>query len=144
MLDVYGFLNIECLGNTLLGHILAGDQGVRAALATDPVVSLNILEGFQRVAEGKKPLRASTLCKQLYWLWDDDPTNNSSFHLLGPLYSSSLAHYARLRSNTEGSIWSISCCCTCSKKAGQDCADEIHEYPGLAVQILGGSNKAKC
>lgn len=140
VLDVYGFLNIECLGNTLLGHILAGDQDLRAALATDPVVSLNILEGFQLVAEGKKPLRASTLCKQLYWLWDDDPTNDSSFHLLGPLYSSSLAHYV-YEAIQKDRFGPSAVAARAAKKAGQDCADEIHEYPGLAVQILGGSNK---
>ena len=31
VLDVYAFLKIECLGNTLMEHILAGDQDLRAA-----------------------------------------------------------------------------------------------------------------
>lgn len=140
VLDVYGFLNIKCLGNTLLGHILTGDQDLLAALATDPVVSLNILEGFQLVAEGKKPVRASALSKQLYWLWGDDPTNDSSFHLLGPLYSSSLAHYV-YEAIQKDRFGPSAVAARAAKKTGQDCADEIHEYPGLAVQILGGSNK---
>ena len=142
VLDVYAFLKIECLGNTLMGHILAGDQDLRAALANDPAVSLNIFEGFQRIAEQPKPPRASTLCKQLYWLWGDDPTEQEgpSFHLLQPLYSSSLAHYV-YEAIQKDRFGPAAIAARAAKKAGQDCTEELHEYPGLAVQILGGSNK---
>lgn len=138
VLDVYAFLKIECLGNTLMEHILAGDQDLRAALATDHLVSLNILESFQRVAEETKPLRTSTLGKQLYWLIGEDPADNGDFHLLAPLYASSFAHTV-FRTINEDRFSEPAKAAQKAKWERRDHDGVSREYPNLAVQKFGGT-----
>jgi CRISPR-associated protein Csy1 len=138
VLDVYAFLKIECLGNTLMEHILAGDQDLRAALATDHLVSLTILESFQRVAEETKPLRTSTLGKQLYWLIGEDPASDGDFHLLAPLYASSFAHTV-FRTINEDRFSEPAKAAQKAKWERRDHDGVSREYPNLAVQKFGGT-----
>ena len=79
-----------------------------------------------------------TLAKQLYWLVGDDPCQDDQFHLLAPLYASSLAHSVyetiqkhRFSDETKAARE--------AKRNKKPCAHILHEYPNLAVQKLGGT-----
>ena len=97
-LDVYKFLRLEYEGRTLLDWLDAGDPDALAALSPDQAKS----EAWARAFGGlKKPdparLSSHTLAKQVYWLTGEDPLEDAHFHLLAPLYASSLAQAVYLR-----------------------------------------------
>lgn len=137
-LDVYKFLKLEYNGKTLLELALEKDSEFIAALNPDPELANEQAAAFAAIVEPKGVEASSTLAKQLYWLVDDDPTDNSHYHLLAPLYPTSLVHrmYSTIqedRFNEEARE---------SRKArreGRYSEMEFRDYPGLAVQKLGGT-----
>lgn len=138
VLDVYAFLQIECLGRTLMEHILEEDPSLYEVLNIGSTTT-DVVAGFRSVAEGDIHVRSSTLCKQLYWLVGEDPIDDHSFHLLSPLYGSSLAHHV-YQVIQEDRFGPVSVAARAARKSGQASSDAIHEYSGLAIQVLGGSN----
>ena len=79
-----------------------------------------------------------TLAKQLYWLTGTDACDDSHYTLLAPLYATSLAHavHAQLQEDRFGE----------ANKAARQARRErkmhdgvFHDYPGLAVQNMGGT-----
>ncbi|MDY0292821.1 MAG: type I-F CRISPR-associated protein Csy1 [Desulfuromonadaceae bacterium] len=80
----------------------------------------------------------STLSKQLYWLAGTDACDDAHYTLLAPLYATSLAHavHAQVQEDRFGG----------TNKAARQARRErkmhdgvFHDYPGLAVQNMGGT-----
>lgn len=137
-LDVYKFLRLEHEGQSLLALMLANDADLVAALNADPAVSQAWVQSFTGITRSDSELATHTRAKQVYWLVGEDPLNHADFHLLTPLYASSLAHhvYQTLQTDRFGDE---------VKEARQARRDKrfhegvIHDYPHLAVQKLGGT-----
>jgi CRISPR-associated protein Csy1 len=137
-LDVYKLLKLEHEGQPLLSLLLAEDRDALAALHKDAEQAQSLAAAFTSITRARDGLASHTHGKQLYWLAGDDPRNDAHFHLLAPLYASSLAHrvYLGIQADRFGEP---------AKEARQARRDKqfhpgiIREYPQLAVQKLGGT-----
>jgi len=139
-LDVYKFLKLEHQGRNLLTLMLTRDADLAAALSTDPAQAEAWMSAFAGITARRGRVASHTLAKQLYWLTGDnpDPHDDTSFHLLAPLYASSLAHRVYLtiqddRFSEEAKAARL------AKKDGTFSERPVREYPQLAVQSVGGT-----
>jgi CRISPR-associated protein Csy1 len=137
-LDVYKFLKLGHEGRSLLTLMLAGDADVAAALSDQPEQAAEWVEAFTGLAQSRGRVASHTLAKQVYWLVGDDPVNDDDFHLLAPLYATSLTH--RIHTTIKDHRFSET-----AKEIRQARRDKqfhehpTHDYPSLAVQNLGGT-----
>ncbi len=137
-LDVYKLLGLSVDGQSLLDWMLADDADLKAALSDDPVQAENWIKAFTTLVHPRSGMASHTRAKQLYWLTGDDPCEDSDYHILAPLYASSLAHavfqtinHDRFSEETKA-----------ARKArwnNEDHDTGYAEYPDLAVQKLGGT-----
>ena len=140
-LDVYKFLKLEANSRSLLTALLAQDADALAALHSDPAQAQTLRDAFVSLTQPRAGGPSShTLAKQLYWLTGSDACADGDYALLAPLYATSLAHavHAQLQQDRFGE----------TNKAARNAKKErkahdgiLHDYPGLAVQNMGGSNK---
>ncbi len=137
-LDVYKFLKLPFEGHNLLALMLAGDADLPSALNDDPKLAIDWVAAFTSVTKPRGKASSHTFAKQLYWLTGTDPNDDGSYHLLGPLFATSLAHqafqtiYADRFSDAAKNARQ-------ARKDGLFTADVLHEYPNMAVQKLGGT-----
>lgn len=137
-LDVYKFLRLEHQGRSLLDLALARDVDLSAALSSKADEASAWLDAFAGLIEARGNLASHSLAKQIYWPVGDDPHDDSQYHLLAPLYASSLAH--RVWQQIQGDRFSDDAR-QARKARKEDLWSErpVREYPNLAVQQLGGT-----
>ncbi|MFM9880191.1 MAG: type I-F CRISPR-associated protein Csy1, partial [Burkholderiaceae bacterium] len=138
-LDVFDFLTEEFQGNSLLRLIQAGDADLGSAMTSNESLAGSWMQAFASIdiPRCKQP-RSHTLAKQLYWQTGDYPNDNASFHLLAPLYASSLAH--RVFETLQDDRFSDAAnAAREARKTNTFSERPVHEYPQLAVQQLGGT-----
>ena len=138
-LDVYKLLKLEVNGRSLLTALLAQDADALAALHADPAQAEKLRDAFVSLTQPRAEGPSShTLAKQLYWLTGTDACDDSHYILLAPLYATSLAHavHAQVQEDRFGE----------ANKAARQARRErkvhdgvFHDYPGLAVQNMGGT-----
>lgn len=138
-LDVYKFLKLQAHGRGLLAALLAHDAEALAALHADPAQAQTLRDAFVSLTQPRAGGPSShALAKQLYWLTGSDACADGDYALLAPLYATSLAHavHAALQEDRFGE----------ANKAARNAKKErkahdgvLHDYPGLAVQNLGGT-----
>lgn len=138
--ELYLLLEIRFEGKKLGEWLAECDQDALAAFASgagadddSDVYSILLEPKNQRVATDAR-------LKQVYWLVSDDPLDDNAYHLLAPLYASSLAHrvYAKVNPN----VWFYGDHNKAARKALRERApfeDGYTSYPNLAVQKLGGT-----
>ena len=138
-LDVYKFLKLDHEGQSLLALSASDDVNLAHALSDDPMQAQAWMEAFASLTRPRGQLSSHTLAKQLYWPVGADPHDDASYHLLAPLYASSLAHkvYQTLRQD-DGYLEEVKAA-RAAKKAGLYNDRPVREYPNLAVQQLGGT-----
>lgn len=137
-LDVYRFLRTEVEGRRLLDWVLDGDTDLLAALSADETTANNWMQAFASLVRKEQQPVSHAMAKQLYWLVEEDPTLDENYHLLQPLFSSSLAHavHADIQAARFGEA---------NKEARQAQRKKephdspYHNYLGLAVRKLGGT-----
>lgn len=137
-LDVYKFLKQMHEGRSLLALSVAGDADLAAALSDDPAQAQAWLQAFATLTEPRGRVTSHTLAKQLYWQIGDDVQADDSYHLLSPLYASSLAHrvYETLQDDRFSEAAKAA---RDARKANTFSERPVHEYPQMAVQQLGGT-----
>ena len=137
-LDVYKFLKLEWQGRSLLELALENDDTFIDALSKNPEEAQAWVSAFASIVEPKGAPSSHARGKQMYWLVGDDPTDDTSYHLLAPLYATALTHpfHARLSEARFGE----------HAKAGRKARREnvafegvYSDYLNLAVQKLGGT-----
>lgn len=137
-LDVFKFLKLEHGGRTIMDRALAGETELARAFSDDLDQGKEWVRSFAGITEPSGLTKADTRTKQLYWLVGADPTQDEEFHLLVPLYSSTLSHRIHaLINHTRFSEES-----KVARKAYRNSAYsefEYREYPHLATQALGGT-----
>jgi CRISPR-associated protein Csy1 len=96
------------------------------------------VRAFLGLIRSPDKLFSHSLAKQLYWLIGDDPGDDAQFHLLAPLYASSLAHsvYASIQEHRFGDDTKAA---REAKKQNALCEHVLHEYPNIAIQKMGGT-----
>lgn len=141
-LDVYKFLKLEHQGNTFLALALRRDADLAEAFSNDTKQAQVWMSAFAGIVEPRGRVNSHTLAKQIYWLIGDDPDphDNASFHLLAPLYATSLAHrvYLTIQDDRFSDAAKIA---REAKKDGTFSDRPVREYPQMAIQKLGGSNQ---
>lgn len=137
-LDVFKLLKLEVDGHRLLDWMLAGDADLRSALHPDADTAANWMAAFSDLVRSDVAPASHGAAKQLYWLVGDDPGDDGGYHLLQPLFSSSLAHavHAEIQDARFGE----------SNKAARQAfrAKEEHpapyrDYRNLVARKLGGT-----
>lgn len=139
-LDIYGLLQLEVEGKTLLDLCLCADQDMQTALHDEPQTGKAWCAALADVTQPKmQGIASHNFAKQLFWLAGDDPYANQDYVLLAPLYSSTLAHkvyeqidFDRFSPESKEIREAVR-----HKKAH---AGVARSYPELAVQVIGGSN----
>lgn len=92
-LDVYKLLKLERKGQRLLDALVQQDPEALAALHPETEIAQAWADAFAALLQSDSRTMAShALAKQLYWCVDEDPADDSAYHLLQPLFSSVLAH----------------------------------------------------
>ncbi|WP_407353373.1 type I-F CRISPR-associated protein Csy1 [Luteimonas sp. R10] len=91
-LDVFKLLKIQVDGHRLLDWMQSGDDDLRSALHPDPTVASGWMEAFGSLVRSELVPASHEAAKQVYWLIGSRPSNDADYHLLQPLFSSSLAH----------------------------------------------------
>ncbi|MFB2764954.1 MULTISPECIES: type I-F CRISPR-associated protein Csy1 [Marinobacter] len=137
-LDVYKFLRLTFAGKSLLDRVLERDESLIAALSNDRTQAEEWVEAFAGITSPGSSESSHTKAKQVYFLVGDDPGADDGYHLLSPIYATSLAHevFQRINRDRFGER---------QKEARQARREKkpfdhgFYEYPELAVQKLGGT-----
>ena len=137
-LDVYKFLKLSIDGRSLLDLAVAGDADLTAAMSADAEQARSWLAAFAGVAGQRGRPASHTQAKQFYWFTGDDAHDDAGFHLLAPLYATSLAHrvYQTIQADRFGDDAKAA---REARKAGHFHPSPVREYGELAVQKLGGT-----
>jgi len=137
-LDVFKFLRTEVEGRRLLDWMRAGDADLKAALSDDPIEAESWMAAFASLVRQDEAPASHPLAKQVYWLVGDDPRDDGHYHLLQPLFSSSLAHavHADIQSARFGEANMEA-----RKAFRENRPSEVpyREYRDLAFRKLGGT-----
>jgi CRISPR-associated protein Csy1 len=131
-LDVAALLQMEHAGKTLIQHIEQGDSSPLKPFAQDEHQLAEWMEAFKQALEGNE-LSSHKLAKQLYF-----PIADGQYHLLSPLYSSSLAHALNSRIVATRYPEEIKLVRK-AKKEGRFHATPVVDYPNTAVRTYGGT-----
>lgn len=139
-LDVNKFLTQEYEQKTLLTWMDKDKDAMIAAMQVDdPGIAHEWIESFLGfLSTSPEEYASHTLAKQMYWLVQDDPHDDQGFHLLAPLYPSSLTQhiYTTIQEHRFGEKTKLA---REAKKNNQYCEHILHTYPDLVVQKFGGT-----
>lgn len=132
-LDVYKFLCLEVGGKTLLQLAQEEAPELLAAFGTDEEQSQEWATTFAALDQPKDAIASHKLARQIYWPLVDD-----GYHLLAPLFSSSLVHaqYQRIR---EDRFSDDARAAREARRENKPFAHGYREYPNLAIQKFGGT-----
>lgn len=139
LLPIVAFLKQEHQGQNLLALAASGDVDLAHALSDDPAQAQAWMSAFASLTTPRGKPSSHTLAKQLYWPVADDLHDDTSYHLLAPLYASSLAH--KLFQTLQDDRFSDEAkAAREARKTHQPSERPVRDYPNLAVQQMGGSN----
>ncbi|KHN56436.1 CRISPR-associated protein [Dickeya fangzhongdai] len=131
-LDVAKLLQTEHHGDSLLAALQRGDHRALEALAESPQQLAQWLAGFGQVLTDKQP-STHKLAKQIYF-----PVGDGQYHLLSPLYSSSLSQ--ALDQRLTAVRFGEAAKAIREARRQKRWHDEVDvSYPGIAVQNMGGT-----
>lgn len=91
-LDVFKLLKLDVDGRRLLDWMQVGDGDLLTALSDDVEQAHGWMKAFASLVREETQATSHPLAKQLYWLAGEDPRDDAQYHLLQPMFSSSLAH----------------------------------------------------
>ena len=137
--EVHSLLSVEFDGVSFLGLLKRDDPDAVAALSDNPSKAREWANSLADIDEPRCAKPAShTNLKQLYWPIGNDPHDDASYHLLAPLYPTSLIHrvYQQLQLDRFSPAAKAA---REARKAGELHERPVRDYPNLAIQKLGGT-----
>lgn len=136
---IFDFLTERFGDSSLLQLIQLNDIDLATAMSASPTKSATWMAAFAGIDIPRcQKIASHTLAKQLYWPTGDDPQDDASYHLLSPLYASSLAH--RVFEVLQDDRFSEAAKAAREARKGNTFNDRpVREYPQLAIQQLGGT-----
>ncbi|MFC4819557.1 type I-F CRISPR-associated protein Csy1 [Dokdonella ginsengisoli] len=137
-LDVYKLLKLEVDGRRLLDWMQDGDTDLRSALHADSTLAADWMAAFGGLVRTDAALGSHEAAKQVYWLAEGEPTDDAGYHLLQPMFSSSLAQaaHAEIQEARFGEENKI------ARQAfrGRDAHESAYrDYRNLVARKLGGT-----
>lgn len=132
-LDVYKFLRLSVGGKTILDLAIMDDAALASAFSDDPNSAQASMSAFATLAQPKGQPASNKLAKQVYW-----PVDDTSYHLLAPLFPTSLVHglWKRIRQDRFSDE------AKAAREAKRNGIVHPHgycEYPNVAIQNFGGT-----
>jgi len=137
-LDVYKFLKLSHEGQSLLDLCVARDADLAAALSDNPTQAQAWMAAFAGLADPRGKLSSHTNAKQIYWPVADDRHDDDGYHLLAPLYPTSLVHHL-YKIIQEDRFSDDAKAARAARKAAEHHGRPVRDYPNLAIQKLGGT-----
>lgn len=93
VLGIFKFLSETIVeGKPLIYWLLDDDPDLLAAFSADAAHAKQIADAFKSIDRTKEQVASHFGAKQVYWLVGNDPADDAGYHLLQPMFSSSLAH----------------------------------------------------
>ncbi|WON73663.1 type I-F CRISPR-associated protein Csy1 [Nitrosospira sp. Is2] len=136
-LDVAAFLRVRVDGKSLLDYANSQDPALAAAFCEDRPQAEKWMEAFGRLAQPRGPLSSHKFAKQVYWPVTDG--SKAKYHLLAPLFSTSIAHYVwKIIEEDRFSVDAQNA--RAARRAGAAYPHGYRTYPDLAIQRVGGAN----
>lgn len=137
-LDVFAFLKHEFEGRRINDWIRDGDSDLHKALDPDTVIADALLSAFQGLVRTADTVSTHPLAKQIYWLIGNEAQDDTRYHLLQPMFSSSLAHvvHADIQDARFGDTNKLARTAFRSRDAF---AGTYRDYRNLVVRKLGGT-----
>ncbi|ODT91677.1 MAG: type I-F CRISPR-associated protein Csy1 [Rhodanobacter sp. SCN 67-45] len=141
----YTFLSLQIEGRHLFDWMQAGDIDLQAALSEDADEARHWMQAFAALMRSDTQPTTHPMAKQLYWLAGDAPQDDSHYHLLQPMFPSSLVHFVHnhvhdARFSEEGKVSRQ------SKREGEP-GNDFSEFVGTVERHLGAppkpTNKSK-
>ena len=111
-LDVNKFLRLGLDGKALLSLAVESSPVLQAAFSDNRELAQQWMASFANITAAPEAPASHKLAKQLYW-----PVGENEYHLLSPLFPSSLVHHLWSHIRTQG----------------------YREYPNMVVQKFGGT-----
>ena len=132
-LDVFKLLNLQLEGRSLLSRVLDDDSALQAAWSDDVQQAQAWKTAFAGIVESSMQPTSHTLAKQVYF-----PLTAGGYHLLAPLFPTSLVHsvHQRIREQRFGDSAKAA---REARRDKQDWHEAYCEYPDLAIQHFGGT-----
>lgn len=138
-LDVYKFLKLEADGRTLLDWLSADDPAAVRALSDDETKAREWRSAFVGLTQAREGMAAShALAKQVYWLTGEDAADDAHYHLLAPLFATSLAQSVH-EVLQEDRFGDANKAARAARREGKEHEGVFRDYPKLAVRKLGGT-----
>lgn len=137
--EVYLLLNATFNGVPILDLLKSGDIDAIAALGETSSQAAAIAEELSSIdAARSKNIASHTQAKQIYWPVGNDPHDDAGYHLLAPLYPTSLVHRVYLALQDDRFSEAAKAARE-ARKADVWNERPVREYPHLAIQKLGGT-----
>ncbi|MGE7959050.1 type I-F CRISPR-associated protein Csy1 [Pseudomonas sp. NPDC089530] len=137
-LDVYKFLKLKVEECRLLDWLLKDDQDLLNALHPDPNTAQEWATAFKGLIRPTERWSSHALAKQIYWSVSGEPCDDTGFHLLQPLFSSSLAHAAHAEIN-DARFGETNKAARQAKRNNAPHDGPYRDYRHLVVRKLGGT-----
>lgn len=137
-LDVYKLLKLSHEDRSLLDLALQRDADLAAALSDDATEAAAWIDAYAGLVTPRGRTASHTLAKQVYWPVGDDLHDDAGFHLLAPLYATSLAHRVH-RTIQDDRFGEDAKAARQARRDGAFHDRPVREYPQLAMQKLGGT-----
>ncbi|WP_276808210.1 type I-F CRISPR-associated protein Csy1 [Castellaniella defragrans] len=138
-LDVYKFLKLEVDGRTLLDWLSEDDPAAVQALSDDETKAREWQSAFVGLVQARdEDVASHALAKQIYWLAGEDAADDAQYHLLAPLYATSLAQSVH-EVLQEGRFGEANKAARAARREGREHEGVFRDYPALAVRKLGGT-----
>jgi len=132
--DIAAFFNMEYRGRRVFDLITNKDEWFYKEIKG---ICSNA-DAFYEAVNPIFPKKTSFLAKQVYWLVGGDPCRDENYHLLAPLYATSLAHRVFLTIN-EDRFGEPAKEARKARRDNKPCDWGYQDYPNLAVQKMGGT-----
>ncbi|WP_341646392.1 type I-F CRISPR-associated protein Csy1 [Thauera sp. SDU_THAU2] len=137
-LDVYKFLKLEVDGHRLLDWFQADDADLLRALHEDEATARQWADAFKGLIRPPGAPASHSLAKQIYWCVSGEPADNNGFHLLQPLFSSSLAHAVHQEIN-DARFGETNKAARQARREKKAHDISYRDYRNLATRKLGGT-----
>lgn len=137
-LDVYKLLKLEVDGRRLLDWMEDEDGDLLAALSPDPIIAAERMVAFHGLLRPQGEFASHANAKQLYWCTGSNAADDDDYHLLQPMFPSSLLHAvdAEIRNARFGEeVKTIR-----DARRKREPHDGVEpDYRGLGMRKLGGT-----
>ncbi|GAB3677855.1 type I-F CRISPR-associated protein Csy1 [Salinisphaera aquimarina] len=128
---------LEIDGQTILDLAKRDDSRLANAFVDDHDIRQRLMDSFCLLDNSLN--RTHPRSKQIYWLSGDDPSMDEDFHLLAPLYATSLVHRVFKTINRDR-FSEESKTARDARYEDQPLGHGYCEYPTLGIQRFGGDN----